>query len=110
LPPSSINSAKLGLILVTITAYRPQELEYALRKVGCRALITATAFKSSDCIGMLRQIAPEITTGTPGRLDFKKLPDLRTIIQIGGTPMPSLLSSPIYPLPPRSPKGRVARG
>jgi fatty-acyl-CoA synthase len=86
-------TAKLGLILVTINpAYRAQELEYALRKVGCAALITATAFKSSDCIGMLRHLAPEIATGTPGRLNLKTLPDLRMIIQIGETTAPGLLS------------------
>jgi fatty-acyl-CoA synthase len=84
-------TAKLGLILVTINpAYRPQELEYALRKVGCSALITA--FKSSDYIGMLRDLAPEIAIGTPGRLGLQKLPNLRTIIQIGETAMPGLLS------------------
>ena len=37
-------TAKAGLILVNINpAYRLAELEYALNKVGCRALITATA-------------------------------------------------------------------
>ena len=41
-------TAKAGLILVNINpAYRLSELEYALNKVGCRALITATSFKTS---------------------------------------------------------------
>ena len=54
-------TAKAGLILVNINpAYRLTELEYALNKVGCRALITADAFKSSDYLGMLRELAPEI--------------------------------------------------
>jgi fatty-acyl-CoA synthase len=80
-------TAKLGLILVCINpAYRPQELEYALKKVGCAALITATSFKSSDYIGMLLELAPEITAGKPGQLSLPGLPDLHTIIQIGGTP------------------------
>ena len=36
-------TAKAGLILVNINpAYRLAELEYALNKVGCRALVTAT--------------------------------------------------------------------
>ena len=40
-------TAKAGLILVNINpAYRPSELEYALNKVGCKALITG-AFDSS---------------------------------------------------------------
>lgn len=42
-------TAKAGLILVNINpAYRLAELEFALNKVECTALITATAFKTSD--------------------------------------------------------------
>src|SRR5882724_349558 len=38
-------TAKAGLILVNINpAYRLTELEYALNKVGCKALVTATRF------------------------------------------------------------------
>jgi fatty-acyl-CoA synthase len=86
-------TAKLGLVLVTINpAYRTHELEYALRKVGCSALITATAFKSSDYVGMLRQLAPEIATGASERLQLERLPDLHTIIQIGGPPQSGLIS------------------
>ena len=60
-------TAKAGLILVNINpAYRSAELEFALRKVGCRALITATSFKSSDYLGMLASIAPAFPAGTPG--------------------------------------------
>ena len=51
-------TAKAGLILVNINpAYRLTELEFALNKVGCKALITATAFKTSDYIGMLNELA-----------------------------------------------------
>ena len=42
-------TAKAGLILVNINpAYRVAELDYALNKVECRALITADRFKTSD--------------------------------------------------------------
>ena len=42
-------SAKAGLILVNINpAYRLAELDYALNKVGCNALVTATSFKTSS--------------------------------------------------------------
>ncbi len=42
-------TAKAGLVLVNINpAYRRSELEYALNKVGCRALILSPSFKSSD--------------------------------------------------------------
>src|SRR6185369_3302094 len=71
-------TAKAGLILVNINpAYRLAELEYALNKVGCRALITATSFKTSDYIGMINTLAPELRHAQPGHLDAAKLPALR---------------------------------
>ena len=79
-------TAKAGIILVNINpSYRLHELEFALNKVGCVALITATRFKTSDYIGLLTQLAPELTTSRPGALRAARLPDLRIILQIGGT-------------------------
>ncbi|KAH2840452.1 hypothetical protein KXW36_001380, partial [Aspergillus fumigatus] len=50
-------TAKIGAILVNINpAYRVSEIEYALAKVGCSVLVTASAFKSSNYIAMLREI------------------------------------------------------
>jgi fatty-acyl-CoA synthase len=77
-------TAKAGLILVNINpAYRPAELAYVLRKVRCRALITATSFKSSDYLSMLTSIAPDFPEGPPGELRLKTLPDLQMVFQIG---------------------------
>jgi len=77
-------TAKAGLILVNINpAYRLSEVEYALNKVGCRALVTATRFKTSDYIGMVNTLAPELVRARPGHLDAAKLPTLRSVIQIG---------------------------
>ena len=40
-------TARVGLIMVNINpAYRVSELEYVLNKVGCKALVTASEFKS----------------------------------------------------------------
>ena len=78
-------TAKAGIILVNINpAYRLSEVEYALNKVGCRALITATRFKTSDYMGMVNALAPELARSRPGHLDCAKLPHLRAVIQIGG--------------------------
>src|SRR3954462_1210816 len=78
-------AAKAGLILVTINpAYRLTELEYALNLVGCAALVTATQFKTSDYLGMLNTLAPELATAKPGALKASKLPTLRIVIQIAG--------------------------
>jgi fatty-acyl-CoA synthase len=77
-------TAKAGLILVNINpAYRLSELEHVLQAVGCRALIAATRFKSSDYIAMIRQLVPELA-GTSDELHSKRLPQLRHIISISG--------------------------
>jgi fatty-acyl-CoA synthase len=77
-------TAKAGLILVNINpAYRLTELEYALTKVGCKALILADKFKSSDYIAMLRDLAPELDDAEPGDLQAARLPDLRLVIRLG---------------------------
>ena len=77
-------TARAGLILVNINpAYRTHELEYALNKVGCKGLVTAATFKSSDYLAMLAQLAPELDTAEPGRLSSGKLPHLRTVIRLG---------------------------
>ena len=77
-------TAKAGLILVNINpAYRLSEVEYALNKVECKALVTADHFKSSDYVGMLRELAPDIDRSAPGRLQAKRLPSLAALIRIG---------------------------
>ena len=86
-------TARIGLILVNVNpAYRRHELEYVLNKVEAKALITARRFKSSDYIVMLRDLAPELDTATPGRLRAKRLPHLATVIQIGSEPIAGMFS------------------
>ena len=70
-------TAKAGLILVNINpAYRLSELEYALNKVECKALISAESFKSSHYLDMISELAPEIQQCAPGTLKSEKLPHL----------------------------------
>ena len=77
-------AAKAGLILVNINpAYRLAELEYALNKVACRALVAAESFKSSRYLDMLRQLAPELDQARPGALKAAKLPHLETVVRLG---------------------------
>jgi fatty-acyl-CoA synthase len=76
-------TAKAGLILVNINpSYRVAELEYALTKVGCKALILAEKFKTSDYVGMLRELAPELGHAQPGKLEAARLPSLQSVILI----------------------------
>jgi fatty-acyl-CoA synthase len=82
-------TAKAGLILVNLNpAYRAGELEYALNRVECRALITADQFKSSNYIGMLRDLAPELADCAPGALRSGRFPHLTMVIQISDTDEP----------------------
>jgi fatty-acyl-CoA synthase len=86
-------TAKARLILVNINpGYRAAELEYALNKVECRALVTATRFKTSDYLGMLRELAPELDYCTLGALDAARLPHLKTLIQFGDHAEPGFFS------------------
>ncbi|MDW6024068.1 AMP-binding protein [Mesorhizobium sp. BAC0120] len=86
-------TARIGLILVNINpAYRLSELEYALNKVGCRALVTAVKFKTSDYLGMIRTLAPEIDAAEPGGLKAAKLPDLEIVIRMGEEKSPGLFN------------------
>ncbi len=69
-------TAKAGLILVNINpAYRLSEAEYAINKVGCKALVIAVRHKTSDYLGMVRQLR-----------EGGKLPTVEAVITIGDDP------------------------
>ena len=86
-------AARAGLILVNINpAYRSSELEFALRQAGCGALLLAASFRSSDYIGMLRALIPELKDAPPGRLRSAKLPSLRNLVQLSADDVRGFLS------------------
>ncbi|MFQ5953862.1 MAG: AMP-binding protein [Kiloniellales bacterium] len=77
-------TAKAGIILVNLNpAYRLPELEYALNKTGCKALVTAARFKTSNYIDMLHELAPEIEGARAGEIKAARLPELRIVIRLG---------------------------
>ena len=81
---TQLATAKIGAIMVCINpAYRLYELEYALNKVECKALITDESFKTSDYLGMLNTLAPELEYCAPGALASTKLPKLKHVIRMG---------------------------
>ncbi|NNE79913.1 MAG: AMP-binding protein [Silicimonas sp.] len=74
-------TAKLGLILVNVNpAYRTSEVEYALNLVGCRAIVLAPMFKTSNYVEMVQDLMPE------------RLPDLEFVIQIGTEAAPGFIA------------------
>jgi fatty-acyl-CoA synthase len=85
-------TARVGIVLVNINpAYRVSELEYALNKVGCKALVTMTHFKTSDYLEMLQSVAPELADCAPGALQAARLPTLKTVIHLGAQAVPGML-------------------
>ncbi len=86
-------TAQIGVILVNVNpAYRLSELEYALNKVQVKALILAEKFKSSDYIGMVQTLAPELETSEPGRIHAQRLPHLRWVIRMGRQKTPGMFN------------------
>jgi len=90
---TQLATAKAGMILVNINpAYRVAELEYCLNKVGCRALVLAERFKSSDYCVMIAELAPEVAEALPGAFQIAGLPELEWLIAINDTPPAGYLS------------------
>jgi fatty-acyl-CoA synthase len=90
---TQLATAKLGLILVNINpAYRLSELDYALNKVGCKALVFARQFKSSDYVSMVRDLCPEVDQCAPGALKAKAIPSLELLIVIADDEVSGMLT------------------
>ena len=90
---TQFGTAYAGLILVNINpAYRRPELEYALQKVGCKGLITEAAYKTSDYLGMLHELAPELAAAEPGALHSRRLHDLRIVVRLGDERTPGMFN------------------
>jgi fatty-acyl-CoA synthase len=86
-------TARAGLVLVNVNpAYRRSELEYALNKVGCKALVLAPALKTSDYLAIVNDLAPELATSVPGQLRSATLPQLRWVIRLGDAATPGMLN------------------
>ncbi len=83
-------SAKVGAILVNINpAYRTSELEYALRQSGCRMLVSAPAFKTSDFAAMVEEVRGSL----PGleRVVYLDSPDWDELLAAGSGVEPAAL-------------------
>ena len=96
-------TAKIGAVLVNINpAYRVQELEFALRKVGCKALILSRRFKSSDYVEMIRSLSETANPDT-GTIASRRLPGLEIAAVIGGSRSDGLM--PFDAIPARGRAG-----
>ncbi|MNM15873.1 Long-chain-fatty-acid--CoA ligase [compost metagenome] len=86
-------SAKVGAILVNINpAYLSSELDYALGQSGCRWVICADAFKTSDYHAMLQGLLPGLASSQPGALICERFPELRGVVSLALSPPPGFLA------------------
>jgi fatty-acyl-CoA synthase len=75
-------TAKAGLVLVNVNpAYRRAELDYAMNKVECKALILAPALKTSNYLEIVEEL-----------VKAAKLPHLRHVIRLGTEKTPGMLN------------------
>jgi fatty-acyl-CoA synthase len=80
---TQLATAKAGLILVNINpAYRLPELQYALNKTSCRALIFAPNLRDSNYLEMLSELMPNLSSYKPGHLQDEAIPTLRWLISL----------------------------
>jgi len=86
-------TAKVGIILVNINpAYRIHELKYALTQSGCKMIVLADQFKTSNYIQLLLELAPELPAYDFGDLQSKELPDLKMVVVLSDKPKKGFLS------------------
>ncbi|NXA30316.1 ACSF2 synthetase, partial [Ibidorhyncha struthersii] len=76
-------TAQAGIILVSVNpAYQALELEFVISKVGCKALVFPTQFKTQKYYDILKQSCPELEKSSPGGIKSKRLPDLSVVITV----------------------------
>ncbi len=74
-------TARVGVVLVNINpAYRPDELAYALKRCEVQGLFSIPAFRTSDYVAMLVELAPELRSQTADALKCGSLPHLRRVV------------------------------
>ncbi|CAG5115768.1 unnamed protein product [Candidula unifasciata] len=86
-------AARAGNILVNINpSYRSNELEFALRRSGCKLLVASTGFKDLNYFNMLSEIIPGLKQLPSGAsIKSEKLPALKYILLMGSDTNPGTL-------------------
>ncbi len=76
-------TARIGAVLVNINpAYRPRELAYALQKSEVQGLFTIPRFRTSDYVGMLVELFPQLVTHSAAEIESPEFPQLRRVVLV----------------------------
>ena len=77
-------TAKMGAIMVNLNpAYRTHEFEYAMRQAEIHTLFVQQRFKTSDYMGMFREVCPEASEYAKGDIRSEHFPSLRNVVFMG---------------------------
>ncbi|MFI3258716.1 MAG: AMP-binding protein [Rikenellaceae bacterium] len=77
-------TAKLGAILVTVnTNYQVAEAEYVMKNADIHTMCMIGGYRSSDYIGIVNEIVPELKSKGEGELECKRLPMLKNVVLVG---------------------------
>ncbi len=80
---TQVATSKVGIILVNVNpSYRLHELEYALNQSGCKAIVIADKFKTSDYSQMMYDLASELKSGDGFPMKSAKLPNMEWVISL----------------------------
>lgn len=86
-------TAKAGIILVNINpSYRLHELKYALTQSGCKMIVLADQFKTSNYSEMILELAPGLSQSKFGQLNSSEFPELKFAIVLSESPKQGLTS------------------
>ncbi|HEU5117187.1 MAG TPA: AMP-binding protein, partial [Isosphaeraceae bacterium] len=78
-------TARVGVVLVTLNpSYREYELCYTLKQSDIRGLALIDRFKTSDYLGMIASLCPELSASPLGGLRAERFPRLRWVVSLQG--------------------------
>lgn len=90
---SMLGASRAGLISVGINpAFQGPEIEYCLKKVHVKAIISPLTYKTQNFYEILRSICPELSTSEKGNIKSANLPDLKAVIIDTDASLPGALT------------------
>ena len=81
---AAFGALRLGVQLDTFNTWvRSWDLQHLLEAANTEVLITVPTVRSTDMLGELRQLVPELWSAQPGNLSSERFPALKHVIVIG---------------------------
>lgn len=74
-------ASRAGLVSVGINpAFQAPELEYCLKKVNVKAIVSPLTYKTQNYYDIIHSICPELSSSEKGKIHSKNLPHLKAVI------------------------------